>query len=278
MSFWVFLFVLFAALLHAAWNAMIKFGDDKLQGMVLLSVAHDLIGLAMVIAFPLPDRAAFGWLAVSVVLHWMYKAFLTLAYQRGDLSRVYPISRGTAPMIVLVISLLFLGDVISTTEIMGVTMIGVGILLMARGVFKHGEQLTLLPMALGAALGTAGYTLADGIGARLSLHPSAFVGWVFVFDATFFTLWALVFKGTRVLPKQPRVWALGLVAGGASVGAYWIAVWAMTIAPIALVAALRETSVLFAVLIGVVFLKEPSDKGKIIAAAVIVSGVIMMRI
>jgi drug/metabolite transporter (DMT)-like permease len=278
MSFWVFLFVLFAALLHAAWNAVIKFGDDKLQGMVLLSIAHALIGLAMVIAFPLPDPASFGWLAASVVLHWMYKAFLTLAYQRGDLSRVYPISRGTAPMVVLVISLLFLGDVISTTEIAGVTLIGLGILFMARGVFTHGEQLALLPLAFGAAFCTAGYTLADGVGARLSLHPSAYVGWIFILDASLFTLWALMFKGTKVLPKQPRVWALGLIAGSASVGAYWIAVLAMTMAPIALVAALRETSVLFAVLIGILFLKERSDRGKILAAIVIVSGVVLMRV
>lgn len=278
MSFWVFLFVLFAALLHAAWNAVIKFGDNKLQGMVLLSIAHAVIGFAMVVAFPFPDRAAFGWIAASVILHWMYKAFLTLAYQRGDLSRVYPISRGTAPMVVLGVSLLFLGDVISVTEIAGVTLIGLGILLMARGVFTHGEQLALLPLAVGAAFCTAGYTLADGVGARVSLHPSAYVGWVFVLDAMFFTLWALMFKGTKVLPKECRVWALGLIAGSASVGAYWIAVLAMTVAPIALVAALRETSVLFAVLIGVLFLKERSDKGKILAALVIVSGVVLMRV
>jgi drug/metabolite transporter (DMT)-like permease len=109
------------------------------------------------------------------------------------------------------------------------------------------------------------------------MQPSAFIGWVFVLDASLFTAWALAFKGREVLPKEPRIWALGLVAGCASVGAYWIAVWAMTIAPIALVAALRETSVLFAVLIGVLFLKERSDKGKIAAAIVIVSGVILMR-
>jgi len=134
-----------------------------------------------------------------------------------------------------------------------------------------------LPLALVAAMGTAGYTLADGIGARVSLQPSAFIGWVFVLDASLFTLWALVFKGTKVLPRAPRIWALGLVAGAASVLAYWIAVWAMTMAPIALVATLRETSVLFAVLIGIVFLNERYDRGKVIAALVIICGVILMR-
>jgi drug/metabolite transporter (DMT)-like permease len=278
MSFGIFLVVLFAALLHAAWNAIVKFGDNKLQGMVLLSIAHAVIGLAMVLAFPAPDPAAYVWLAISVVLHLIYKTFLTMAYQKGDLSRVYPISRGTAPVIVLVFSLLFLNDYLTIWQVSGIVLVGCGILLMARGVFTHGEERKLLPLALMAAMGTAGYTLADGIGARVSLQPSAFIGWVFVLDASLFTAWALVFKGTRVLPKEPRLWILGLIAGGASVAAYWIAVWAMTVAPIALVASLRETSVLFAVLIGVLFLKEKSDKGKVIAAMVIVAGVMMTRL
>ncbi len=277
MSFGVFFAVLFAAFLHASWNAIVKFGVNKLQGMVLLSIAHALIGLMMVIAFPLPDRAALGWLAISVVLHLIYKTFLTLAYQNGDLSRVYPISRGTAPVIVLFVSLLFLSDSFTNWQVAGVFVVGFGILMMAHGVFANDEQRELLPYALGAAMGTAGYTLADGIGARLSMQPSAFIGWVFVLDASLFTLWAVAFKGFDVLPKQPRIWALGLAAGSASVGAYWIAVWAMTVAPIALIATLRETSVLFAVLIGVLYLKERYDKTKVLAAFVIVCGVVMMR-
>lgn len=277
MSFGIFLAVLCAAFLHAAWNAIVKFGANKLQGMVLLSIAHALIGLAMVIAFPLPDRAAIVWLVISVILHLIYKTFLTLAYQKGDLSRVYPISRGTAPVMVLIVSLLFLNDSFTNWQIAGVALVGSGILLMAHGVFKHGEQRDLLPFALVAAMGTAGYTLADGIGARVSLHPSGFIGWVFVLDSILFTAWALAFKGTKVLSREPRVWALGLVAGAASVVAYWIVVWAMTVAPIALVATLRETSVLFAVIIGILFLRERYDRGKIIAALVIISGVVLMR-
>jgi len=278
MNFGVFLAVLFAAFLHAAWNAIVKSGANKLQGMVLLSVAHALIGLAMIIAFPLPDRAALVWLAISVILHLIYKTFLTLAYQKGDLSRVYPISRGTAPVMVLIVSLLFLNDEFNAWQITGVVLVGFGILLMARGVFAHDERRDLLPYALVAAMGTAGYTLADGIGARVSLNASGFIGWVFVLDSVLFTSWALAFKGLKVIPKEPRVWVLGLIAGSASVAAYWIAVWAMTVAPIALVATLRETSVLFAVLIGILFLKEKFDKGKVFAALIIVSGVILMRI
>jgi len=278
MSVGILIAVLFAAILHAAWNAVVKSGANKLQGMVLLSIAHALIGLAMVLAFPLPDRASLIWLIISVVLHLIYKTFLTIAYQKGDLSRVYPISRGTAPVIVLIASLLFLNDSFTVWEISGVALVGFGILLMARGVFAHGERRDLLPYAMAAAMGTAGYTLADGIGARVSMSPSAFIGWVFLLDASLFTAWALAFKGLNVIPKEPRVLALGLLAGTASVGAYWIAVWAMTVAPIALVAAVRETSVLFAVIIGVVVLKEKTSLGKFVAASVIVFGIVIIRI
>jgi len=167
MTIGVLLAVLFAALLHASWNAIIKFGDDKFQGMVLLSVAHGIIGLIMVLVFPMPSISALPWLAASVAFHLWYKFFLSSAYERGDLSRVYPIARGAAPMMVLIFSGLFLSDVLDVKEIAGIVAVGVGILIMARGVFANGETVTLLPFALASAVGTAGYSIADGMGARV---------------------------------------------------------------------------------------------------------------
>lgn len=278
MSVFVFAAVLFAALLHASWNAIVKFGDDKFQGMVLLSIAHGIIGLMMIVAFPMPKVESWPLLAGSVLFHLIYKSFLTVAYMRGDLSRVYPIARGTAPMIVLAVSLVILSDVVTGTQIGGILLVGLGIILMARGVFTQGEERALIPYALLAAVGTAGYSLFDGLGARASGNASGYVGWLFFLDAFLFTLGGLFIKGRAVLPKSARIWALGMIAGAFSVGAYWIAVWAMTIAPIALVTALREVSVLFAVLIGVLFFKDKADAGKIIAALVIVAGVIAIRI
>ena len=278
MSVFVFAAVLFAALLHASWNAIVKFGDDKFQGMVLLSIAHGVIGLMMIAAFPIPARESWLLLAGSVLFHLIYKSFLTIAYTRGDLSRVYPIARGTAPMIVLVVSLLILSDVVTGSQIFGILLVGVGIVLMARGVFAHGEERALIPYALMAAVGTAGYSLFDGLGARASGSASGYVGWLFFLDAFLFTAGGLALRGRAVLPKSARIWTLGMIAGAFSVGAYWIAVWAMTIAPIALVTALREVSVLFAVLIGVLFFKDKADTGKLIAALVIVAGVIAIRI
>ncbi|PLS19892.1 EamA family transporter [Neptunicoccus cionae] len=278
MSVAVFAAVLFAALLHASWNAIIKFGEDKFQGMVLLSIAHGVIGLVMILVFPAPAQESWWLLAGSVLFHLIYKSFLTIAYTRGDLSRVYPIARGTAPMIVLVVSLMILPDVVSFAQIGGILLVGLGIVLMAKGVFTHGEERALIPYALMAAVGTAGYSLFDGMGARASGHASGFVGWLFFLDAFLFTIGGLALRGRAVLPRAPRVWALGMIAGLASVIAYWIAVWAMTVAPIALVTALREVSVLFAVLIGILFFRDKADTGKLIAALVIVLGVIAIRI
>lgn len=278
MTAFVFIAVLFAALLHASWNAIVKFGDDKFQGMVLLSIAHGIIGLVMIVIFPVPAKESWLLLAGSVLFHLIYKSFLTVAYMRGDLSRVYPIARGTAPMIVLVVSLLILSDVVTGSQIGGILLVGLGINLMARGVFTQGEERALIPYALLAAVGTAGYSLFDGLGARAAETASGYIGWLFFLDAFLFTAGGLAIKGRAVLPKSTRIWTLGMIAGACSVGAYWIAVWAMTIAPIALVTALREVSVLFAVLIGVVFFKDKADAGKIVAALVIVAGVIAIRL
>jgi drug/metabolite transporter (DMT)-like permease len=278
MTIGVFLAVLFAALLHASWNAVIKFGEDKMQGMIILSIAHGLIGLCMALVFPAPAPEAWGWLALSVLFHLLYKFCLTAAYRFGDLGRVYPIARGTAPVIVLAAGFFILPDKVTTLQVAAIILLAFGIIQMARGVFDLDEPRRLLPFALGSALGTAGYSIADGMGARASGDASGYVGWLFMGDALLFTLWGLRSRGLAALPRSGRIWGLGLAAGAGSVGAYWIAVWAMTVAPIALVTALRETSVLFAVLIGVLVLGERADARKLVAAVFIVAGVILIRI
>jgi len=278
MSPFVFFAILFAAFLHASWNGIIKLGPDKLQGIILLSLAHAIVGLVMVFIFPLPSFQTLPWLAGAVVFHGIYKGFLAAAYAQGDLSRVYPIARGTAPVMVLLVGFLILPDQIASLQILGILILGFGILLMSRGIFSNGESSKLLPFALMSAVGTAGYSLIDGMGARVAGNAGSFVAWLYVLDGTIFALWGIYRRGMNVLPTSARVWAIGLFAGFISSVAFGIVVWAMTVAPIAVVTALRETSVLFAVLIGVVFFKERADRGKLVAAAVIVSGIILIRI
>jgi len=278
MSFAVFLAVMGGAVLHASWNAIIRLGRDKVQGMLLLSVTQGVMGLAMAASLPLPSGATWFWLAASAVFHSAYKMFLTFAYERGDLSRVYPIARGTAPMIVAVVGAFMLSDLMASRDYFGIALVGLGIILMARGVFTNGESRALLPYAFASSLATAGYSLVDGVGARVAGDATLFVAWMFLLDGVIFLVWALALRGRAVLPRDLKTWGLGTLGGAASYGSYWIAVWAMTVAPIALVAALRETSVLFAVLIGVVFFHERADRGKLVAAGLIVAGIVLTRL
>jgi len=271
--------VLGAAFLHAAWNAAIKVGTSRLGAMVLLSFGEVAIGLAVAAFFPLPAPDVWPWIAASSCAHFFYKFFLAYAYERGDLSRVYPIARGTAPMIVaLAGGLFFLSDTLTTQEYIGIFILGLGILAMAQGVFAEGENRKLLPFALGSALATASYTMIDGTGARVAGDAVQYIAWVFVVEGALFIVGMLMLRGASVIPRGRREWGAGMFAAAASYAAYAISVWAMTKAPIAVVAAVRETSILFAVLIGWAMFGEHVSRGKMLAAAMIVAGVVVTRL
>ena len=278
MSTIVFLAVLGAAFLHAFWNGQIKTGVSKQTSMLILTVGQGGIGLFVAVFRGLPVTEAWPWLIASGVIHMLYQLFLAYAYEQGDLSRVYPIARGAAPMIVVIFSVLFLTDPINGWEYIGIAVLGAGIVLMARGVFGNNESLGLLPFALGSACATAGYSLVDGLGARVSGDAITYVTWVFVMSGVFYVPAVLALRGRTVLIADRRAWTVGLVAAAASYFAYAIVVWAMTLAPIAVVTALRETSRLFAVLFGWIVFGERMDRGKIAAAILIVLGVLLTRL
>ncbi len=278
MSSTVLFAVLGAALLHASWNALIKQGGNKLTGMLILTLVQGGMGALIAVTRAMPTAEVWLWLVVSGVAHAAYKLFLSYAYEQGDLSRVYPIARGAAPMMVAIFGVFYLNDTLRPIEYMGIIGIGFGILLMARGVFSSGESRRLLPFALGSAVATASYSIIDGLGARVAGDAVMFVAWMFVFDALIFTSGALFLRGRTIFKATGRQWLVGSVAALASYGAYAVAVWAMTQAPIALVTSIRETSILFAILIGWLVFDEKMHKGKIIAALLIVAGVILTRI
>lgn len=278
MTILVFSAVLFAALLHAGWNALIKSGASKLTGILIMTVVQGWFGLAIALSRPFPAGEVWPWLVASGVFHAGYKLFLGYAYEQGDLSRVYPIARGAAPMIVAAIGAFALSDEVSVLEYAAIVFLGAGIALMARGAFQNGESLRLVPLALASAVATAGYSLVDGLGARVSGDAVAYVGWLFALDMVLFTPLIVALRGPTVLRARARDWRLGALAALASYGAYAIAVWAMTVAPIALVAALRETSILFAVLIGWLVMGDRMDRTKAIAATIIVTGVVLTRL
>lgn len=278
MSFAILLAVLGSAFLHALWNALIKTGTSRLGAMIILSIGEVPIGLAVASLRPLPAPEVWKWVLMAGCAHFFYKFFLTYAYERGDLSRVYPIARGAAPLIVALAGSVLLNDHLTLHEFAGIAILGCGILLMAQGIFSNGENRKMLPFALGSACATATYTMLDGTGARVAGDAIAYVAWVFVADGTFFATGMLLYKGLDILPRNGRAWGTGMLAAAASYGAYGVPVWAMTRAPIAVVAAVRETSILFAVMIGWLAFSEKMTRGKALAAFVIVSGVVLTRI
>lgn len=281
MSLGVFLAVLGAAMLHAAWNAAIKGGADRFASVLVLTLASGTLSALLLPFVPPPAPASWVWIAASALLHFAYKMLLIRAYALADLSQVYPLARGTAPMVVALVSASLLGEPLSALDFAAVAAIGAGVVLMSlRGGADLGRMnRTALGWALATATATAGYTIVDGIGARLAGTASGYILWMFVGDAVLLALYATFSRGLGAsLPYSRRAWLMGLTAGAMSLGSYWVAVWAFTQAPIALVAALRETSVLFAMLIAVTLLGERATRWRWIAAASILGGVVLMRV
>ncbi|SIT76663.1 DMT family transporter [Pontibaca methylaminivorans] len=273
----VFAAVVFAAFLHAAWNALIKSGRSKTGGALTLVLLQGIFGAVLVMTRPWPETHVWYWLVGSGLFHTSYMLFLALAYEKGDLSRVYPIARGAAPMVVTLVSVLALVDRIAPLEYLGIIVLGLGVAVMAQGAFRNDENRRLVPLALGSAMMTAGYSLVDGLGARAAGDAVLYTSWLFVLNAVFFLPISLFMGGRELLPQDGREWLRGTVAAAASYGAYVIAIWAMTQAPIALVAALRESSILFALLIGWLVFRDRMDLPKVLAAVMILSGMVLMR-
>ena len=276
----VFLAVLFAAICHAGWNALIKVGLDPLSTTTLIAIGSGVVGLVCLPLAGMPALAAWPWLIASVVIHLFYFAALIEAYRTGDLGQVYPIARGAAPLMTATATTFIVGEKLSLVGWGGIVVLVAGVfLLSARG----GRELVRFDRrAVGFALATAlticAYSVVDGIGARLSHNPQSYVLWLLVGNALVLTPYALYRDGRDVIPAMQRFWLRGLVGGALQMLSYGIALWAMTLAPIAIVATLRETSVLFGAMIAVIVLKEPLRAVRIGAALLIVAGLVLIRL
>ncbi len=276
----VFLAVLFAAACHAGWNALIKVGLDPLSTTTLISIGSGVVALAFIPLFGVPAWPAWPWLVASVAIHLVYFASLIEAYRTGDLGQVYPIARGAAPLMTATATTLFIGETLSIVGWIGLCALVAGVLLLS---VRGGRDLAridrrAISFALFTALTVCSYSVIDGIGARLSVNPNAYSVWLFVGIAIVMLPYALFRDGRGVVPAMQQYWQRGIAGGALQFISYGIAIWAMTVAPIAVVATLRETSVLFGAVIAVVVLKEPLRAVRIIAACLIVCGLILMRL
>lgn len=280
MDSFVFAAVLFAAACHAGWNATIKRGLDPLATTVLISIGAALVSAAFLPVVGLPAAAAWPWCAASVLVHLVYFAALIESYRAGDMGQVYPIARGSAPLMTAIATTLFIGERLGVGGWCGIVLLVAGVMLLS---LRGGRDLARLDRkAVGFALFTAvticAYSVVDGMGARAAGNANAYSVALFVGIGPVMVVYALVRGGRAVVPAMGRHWGIGLAGGSLQLGSYAIAIWAMTLAPIAIVAALRETSVLFGAAIAVVFLKEPLRASRIVAALMIVAGLALIRL
>lgn len=279
MELTVFLAVLAAAVMHAGWNVLVKLKLDRFLSLFLLQTLMGLMGLAMLAVFAWPSAASFPYALTSGILHTGYNIFLARSYRTGDLSQVYPIARGTAPLLTLIVTFFAAHEAIGA-----LTGLGIGVLV--AGIWMTGltgkRELKLDGLTLFFALGTsvfiAAYTVVDGLGGRASGSASGYAALVFVLDAIFLFFAGIYMRGPGILRAVAPYWKSGMAGAALSGSAYWIVIWAMTLAPIAAVAALRETSILFVILMSMRVLKETVTATRAAGALLIVAGAVILRI
>jgi drug/metabolite transporter (DMT)-like permease len=272
----VFAVVMLAALLHASWNAIVKSAPDKFLTTIMVTTAAAGLSAALIPFLTEPTRSSFPYAVASAVLQIIYFLLIARTYQVADMSQAYPLMRGTAPLIVAIVSAFQMDDALSLTAWIGVMAICLGVFIIALGGTRSdGKGIRL---ALLNALVIAGYTLIDGLGVRKSGAPAAYTLWVFLLTGVPLALWAMTVKRAAFVAYFGRHWRLGIAGGIGTTASYGLALWAMTVAPIAVVAALRETSILFATLIAGVVLREHIGALRVLSACIIAGGAAVLRL
>lgn len=275
----VMLAVLLGALLHAVWNAMIRGSSNRTLDTVLVVAGAGVLMLCALPFAPLPAPASWPYIIASGIIHVAYFLLVAMSYRHGELSFVYPIMRGSAPAVSAIAAALLLAEVPPAGGWLGVALICGGVVLLAGDAWK---KRAFNGNAALFAIGTAGiivvYTLVDGVGVRLSDHAASYTGWVFLLTAVpLLTIFLVRDRATTTAYLQ-RHWRCGLFGGACTLMSYALALWAMTQAPIALVAALRETSVIFAVLIAALVLRERITRIRYLSILVVTAGAAAIKL
>jgi len=275
----IFLLVIFAAILHAIWNGMVKSYKDKVISVSAIVFGHVPMAILVMLFLPLPTLESVPYIILSAIIHQGYQYNLISAYRVGDLTKVYPIARGTGPIVATIISIIFLGLLITKFQTLSIVLICFGIIIL--GVFSESSiknnNAVIYSLATGFFIGL--YSLADGYGARISQSPLNFLGWSFILNAMIFPF-VLKYMGytnvfSRVLKEAKLIFWIG---GTLSYIVYGIVVWSFTKAPIPLVGALRESSIVFSILIGFFFLKERLTFIKVASIVIIFAGVTFLEL
>jgi drug/metabolite transporter (DMT)-like permease len=276
----VLLLVLLSAALHASWNALVKAGNDRLVMTTLVMVAPAPVCVVALFFLPALQAGAWPFLIASALIHYLYYALLIGAYKHGDLSQVYPISRGAAPALVALAAWAVAGEALSTRQTLGVLIVSAGIMSLAwrRNGTKIPAESRAIVLALTNGAVISAYLITDGLGVRQAGNAFTYISWLFVLEALpllALTLWRR--RGRLVESFAPN-WKPGVLGGTIAAVSYGIALWAMSLGPMAHIVALRETSVLFGAALGALVLKESFGPPRVAAAAVVALGAVLLNL
>jgi drug/metabolite transporter (DMT)-like permease len=276
MSTAIFGLILLAAAFHATWNAIVKAGSNKFLTTVLVTASAAVLAMLLLPFFPMPHSASWVYILASTAIQILYFGMVAKIYHIADMGLTYPLMRGTAPLIVAVLATFLLNEKLDVHAWLGIITISIGILSMIFAAPKTGRK--GIGLALLNAVLIAGYTLIDGHGIRLSGSPISYILWSFVLSGLIFFIFALKMQYRQMNDYFRSNWHVGLVGGIGSFFSYGLALWAMTLAPVAIVAALRETSILFATLIAIFILKERVSIIRILSSCIILIGALILRV
>ncbi|SPF78731.1 hypothetical protein ALP8811_02662 [Aliiroseovarius pelagivivens] len=271
----IVLIILSAALLHATWNTIVKTAGDRTSTLGLVALGHVIPGLVMVTVLPFPSVESWPYLIASTVIHFGYFYMLGQAYKHGDLSVVYPIARGIVPALVSLWAMLFVGEILPAQAWYGIALIAVAIQISSWAALRHGVGRAALFFALGTGFCISGYSLVDGVGVRLSGDTLSYWAWHSVLHI-FIVGFIALRRGNAIRALPRRTWMIGILGGIVSMTAYGLVLYAKNFAPLGAVSALRETSVIFAALIGFVFLGEGNWRRRLLAAVLMAGGVALI--
>lgn len=269
--------ILSAAVLHATWNAIIKGSSDRALAMGLLNLGHAALGLVLVLLYAPPAAEAWPFIIASTFIHFFYYAFLLWAYRHGDLSQVYPIARGIAPVLVTLGAQVFADEFLSPTAWAGILLVSFGISVLFFGRRDNAASAQAVSAAILTGIAIASYSIVDGLGVRASQSPLGYIGWLFLLECipgVFF----IAYRRKHWSGIQTKILTIGFGGGLLSAVAYGLAIYAKSLTSLGTVSAIRESSVIIAALIGVIWFKERPWKLRMLAAMIVAGGVILLAV
>jgi drug/metabolite transporter (DMT)-like permease len=275
LSLSVTLAVLAAAVTHATWNAIAHGIKDQTLAFALIGVGGIVVAIPLTILAVVPRAACWPYLMTSVVIHIFYNLLLMRCYRLGEFGQVYPLARGTSPLVVTILAAIFVHERLGWPQIAGVAIVSAGLATLVLAGRRPGRAAFLA--AVGTGLTIAAYTTVDGVGVRTSGSPIGYIGWLMLLESLCVPMFALVRRREVLLKQRPQILLAGLAAGALSVLAYGLVLWAQTRGALAPIAALRETSVIFGAIIGTLVFREPFGRARIVATVLVVAGIVLLN-